>query len=265
MLDRLREGEITGRAVLVPVGLPTSSGAPGESPLDAAGGRGRADRSSGGTSRGCVRARTRPSRIRGAAALVDRRPRGLLVVALGLLRGPGARRRTSACSARATMPGAEWFPGARLELRRARRPRRATRLASRSSRCSQSREPGRADVGRAARAGRARARRPAAPRRRPRRPGRRLPAEHPRDGRRLPRRPRASAPIWAACAPEFGTRSVIDRFAQIEPTVLLAVDGYRYGDTRRPPAEVAAIRARLPTLSRSCTCPTSAAAPRPGR
>jgi acetoacetyl-CoA synthetase len=35
--------------------------------------------------------------------------------------------------------------------------------------------------------------------------------------------------VWAACAPEFGARSVIDRFSQIEPKVLLAVDGYRYG------------------------------------
>ena len=34
---------------------------------------------------------------------------------------------------------------------------------------------------------------------------------------------------WSSAAPEFGARSVIDRFAQIEPTVLLAVDGYRYG------------------------------------
>ncbi|MBA3301505.1 MAG: acetoacetate--CoA ligase [Thermoleophilaceae bacterium] len=36
--------------------------------------------------------------------------------------------------------------------------------------------------------------------------------------------------IWSSAAPEFGARSVIDRFAQIEPKVLLAVDGYRYGD-----------------------------------
>ena len=36
--------------------------------------------------------------------------------------------------------------------------------------------------------------------------------------------------IWAACAPEFGGRSVVERFGQIEPTVLLAVSGYRYGD-----------------------------------
>ncbi len=35
--------------------------------------------------------------------------------------------------------------------------------------------------------------------------------------------------IWSSCSPDFGARSVIDRFAQIEPAVLLAVDGYRYG------------------------------------
>src|SRR5918996_6541195 len=35
--------------------------------------------------------------------------------------------------------------------------------------------------------------------------------------------------VWASCAPEFGTRSVLDRFTQIDPKVLLAVDGYRYG------------------------------------
>jgi acetoacetyl-CoA synthetase len=34
---------------------------------------------------------------------------------------------------------------------------------------------------------------------------------------------------WSSCSPDFGARSVIDRFAQIEPKVLLAVDGYRYG------------------------------------
>jgi acetoacetyl-CoA synthetase len=33
---------------------------------------------------------------------------------------------------------------------------------------------------------------------------------------------------WSSAAPEFGARSVVDRFAQIEPKVLLAIDGYRY-------------------------------------
>src|SRR3954471_3361162 len=35
--------------------------------------------------------------------------------------------------------------------------------------------------------------------------------------------------VWSSAAPEFGARSVVDRFAQIEPAVLLAIDGYRYG------------------------------------
>jgi acetoacetyl-CoA synthetase len=55
--------------------------------------------------------------------------------------------------------------------------------------------------------------------------------------------------IWATCAPEFGARAVIDRFGIVEPRVLLAIAGYGYGakhvDRR---AEVAAIRAELPTL-----------------
>jgi acetoacetyl-CoA synthetase len=55
--------------------------------------------------------------------------------------------------------------------------------------------------------------------------------------------------VWATCAPEFGPRSVIDRFGIVEPKVLLAIAGYRYGDKpidRRQ--EVAEIRAALPTL-----------------
>jgi acetoacetyl-CoA synthetase len=35
--------------------------------------------------------------------------------------------------------------------------------------------------------------------------------------------------VWSSAAPEFGARSVIDRFGQIEPKVLLTIDGYRYG------------------------------------
>ena len=48
--------------------------------------------------------------------------------------------------------------------------------------------------------------------------------------------------VWCSCATEFGPRSVIDRFSQVEPKVLLAVAGYRYGDelidTRGRVAEV---------------------------
>ncbi|HEY7629372.1 MAG TPA: acetoacetate--CoA ligase [Thermoleophilaceae bacterium] len=55
--------------------------------------------------------------------------------------------------------------------------------------------------------------------------------------------------VWASCAPEFGTRSVVSRFGQIEPKVLLTMAGYKYGDKpvdRRD--EVAAVREQLPTL-----------------
>ncbi|WP_434742962.1 acetoacetate--CoA ligase [Micromonospora sp. SH-82] len=60
--------------------------------------------------------------------------------------------------------------------------------------------------------------------------------------------------IFSSCAPEFGTRSVTDRWQQIEPKVLVAVDGYRYGEKpidRR--GEVAAIRAALPSLTHAVT------------
>jgi acetoacetyl-CoA synthetase len=35
--------------------------------------------------------------------------------------------------------------------------------------------------------------------------------------------------VWAVCAPDFGAQSVVDRLAQVEPSVLIAVDGYRFG------------------------------------
>jgi acetoacetyl-CoA synthetase len=61
---------------------------------------------------------------------------------------------------------------------------------------------------------------------------------------------------FSSCAPEFGARSVVDRWRQIEPRVLVAVDGYRYGakavDRR---AEVAAIRAELPSVEHLVTLP----------
>lgn len=34
--------------------------------------------------------------------------------------------------------------------------------------------------------------------------------------------------VWSSCSPDFGVSSVVDRFAQIEPKVLIAVDGYTY-------------------------------------
>jgi len=62
--------------------------------------------------------------------------------------------------------------------------------------------------------------------------------------------------VWSSCAPEFGVRSVVDRFAQIEPKVLLAVDGYRYGgkDFDRSDAR-AALQRELPTVERTLVLP----------
>ncbi|MHB8693586.1 MAG: acetoacetate--CoA ligase [Solirubrobacteraceae bacterium] len=58
--------------------------------------------------------------------------------------------------------------------------------------------------------------------------------------------------VWSSAAPEFGARSVIDRFSQIEPKVMLAIDGYRYGGKdfdRR--AIVEQIAAEVPSLIRT--------------
>jgi acetoacetyl-CoA synthetase len=55
--------------------------------------------------------------------------------------------------------------------------------------------------------------------------------------------------IWSSCSPDFGARSVVDRFAQIEPKVLLAVSGYRYGGRDFDRRDVLAhLRAELPTV-----------------
>jgi len=55
--------------------------------------------------------------------------------------------------------------------------------------------------------------------------------------------------IWSSCSPDFGTRSVVDRFAQIEPAVLVAVDGYTYNGKDYPRTGVVAeIAGQLPTL-----------------
>ncbi len=62
--------------------------------------------------------------------------------------------------------------------------------------------------------------------------------------------------IWSSCPPEFGPRGVIDRFGQIDPVVLLTVDGYRHrGSEIDRTAEVAAIRDALPRLKATIGLP----------
>jgi acetoacetyl-CoA synthetase len=62
--------------------------------------------------------------------------------------------------------------------------------------------------------------------------------------------------IWSSCSPDFGARAVHDRFAQIEPRVLLAVDGYRYGGKAFDiGSTVAQLRDRMPTLQATVLLP----------
>jgi acetoacetyl-CoA synthetase len=145
------------------------------------------------------------------------------------------------------MPGAEWFPGARLNYaEHAFRDRVGTEVAIRHA--SELRPLGELtwaelaqDVGRIAGGlrdlgvG----------------PGDRVCAY-------LPNVPEAVAAllacaslgaVWSSCSPDFGVRSVVDRFAQIEPTVLLAVDGYRYGGRDFDRREVLAqLQREIPSL-----------------
>jgi len=62
--------------------------------------------------------------------------------------------------------------------------------------------------------------------------------------------------IWTSCGPDFGTRGVLDRFAQLAPKVLFCVDGYQYGGkpfNRRP--ELAQIIAGLDSLEQVVCLP----------
>jgi acetoacetyl-CoA synthetase len=62
--------------------------------------------------------------------------------------------------------------------------------------------------------------------------------------------------IWSSCSPDFGPASVIDRFAQIEPKVLFAVDGYRYGGKNFDRREtIAALQEAMPSLERTVVLP----------
>ena len=55
--------------------------------------------------------------------------------------------------------------------------------------------------------------------------------------------------IWSSCSPDFGVRSVVDRFAQVEPKVLLAVDAYDYGGKHFDKSDtVAKLREEMPSL-----------------
>ncbi|WP_067129258.1 acetoacetate--CoA ligase [Microtetraspora malaysiensis] len=67
--------------------------------------------------------------------------------------------------------------------------------------------------------------------------------------------------IWSSCSPDFGALSVIDRFTQIEPKVLIAVNGYRYNGKEFGRADVVRdIAAKLPSLAATVWIPSVPAA-----
>jgi len=66
----------------------------------------------------------------------------------------------------------------------------------------------------------------------------------------------ANGAIWSSCSPDFGVRGVLDRFSQIEPRVLVTVDGYWYSGKGLPVVDkVREIVAGLPTVERVVVVP----------
>jgi acetoacetyl-CoA synthetase len=62
--------------------------------------------------------------------------------------------------------------------------------------------------------------------------------------------------IWSSCSPDFGVRGVLDRFGQIEPTVLVVADGYTYGGKRfETLSRVAEMQPQLPSVRRVVVVP----------
>ncbi|HEU5156175.1 MAG TPA: acetoacetate--CoA ligase [Streptosporangiaceae bacterium] len=69
--------------------------------------------------------------------------------------------------------------------------------------------------------------------------------------------------VWSACSPDFGSASVIDRFTQIDPAVLVTVDGYHYNGKPFDRTDVVGeIQAALPSLRHTVVVPYLQPAPR---
>ena len=140
--------------------------------------------------------------------------------------------------ASAKMPGAKWFPGARLNYAEhmLRREKPGEDALIHLSETEPARGFGWTQLGAEARALATRLREFGI------RPGDRVAAY-------APNIPQAIIAIWASCSPDFGARGVVDRLAQLRPRILLAVGAYRYGGKlfdRR--AELADITAGLDSL-----------------
>jgi acetoacetyl-CoA synthetase len=68
--------------------------------------------------------------------------------------------------------------------------------------------------------------------------------------------------VWSSCSPDFGAGSVVDRMQQIEPKVLLAVDGYRYGGKDYDRTDVVArLQQEITTIQKTIVLPYITQAP----
>jgi acetoacetyl-CoA synthetase len=68
--------------------------------------------------------------------------------------------------------------------------------------------------------------------------------------------------VWSSCSPDFGVQGVVDRFGQIEPKVLFAADGYYYnGKSHDCLGKLAEILNRMPPVARTVIVPYMRAAP----
>src|SRR6185436_17163676 len=68
--------------------------------------------------------------------------------------------------------------------------------------------------------------------------------------------------VWSSCSPDFGVQGIFDRFGQIEPKVLIAIDGYHYnGKAIDIGDKVAEFAAKLPKLAQVVVVPYLEAAP----
>ncbi len=70
--------------------------------------------------------------------------------------------------------------------------------------------------------------------------------------------------VWSSASPDFGTKAVLDRFAQIEPKLLITVDGYRYNGKPFDRRDIVTqLQAGLPTLEHTIAVPLLDDAPLP--
>ena len=68
--------------------------------------------------------------------------------------------------------------------------------------------------------------------------------------------------VWSSCSPDFGAGSVVDRMQQIEPKVLLAVDGYRYGGKDYDRTDVVSrLQQEITTIQKTIVLPYITEAP----